>query len=64
LQLLLIDRKNRRAIPHRVERCGYTQVQNPDRPADGLWKLQGKRQVIYAKVNLPECDRIRAARAL
>jgi hypothetical protein len=39
----LMDRKNRRAIPHRMERCGYTQVRNPD-AGDGLWKLRGKRQ--------------------
>ena len=32
------DRKNRRAIPHRLEKCGYTSVRNGKR-ADGQWKI-------------------------
>jgi hypothetical protein len=59
----LTDRRNRRAIPHRMERCGYTQVRNPDAD-DGRWKLQGKRQVIYAKANLSPRDQMAAARRL
>jgi hypothetical protein len=35
----LMSRKNRRAIPHRMERCGYVPVRNP-LAADGLWKVQ------------------------
>jgi hypothetical protein len=31
----LKERKNRRAIPHRLERCGYTPVRNND-ATDGL----------------------------
>lgn len=57
------DRKNRRAIPHRLERCGYVPVRNPD-AADGLWKVGGKRQVIYAAASLDWADRLRAARDL
>ena len=57
----LMDRKNRRAIPHRMERCGYTQVRNPDAD-DGRWNLQGKRQVVYAKANLSLRDQIRAVK--
>ena len=26
----LLDRRNRRALPHRLERCGYTSVRNPN----------------------------------
>jgi hypothetical protein len=44
----LMDRRNRRAIPHRMERCGYVPVRNPF-AKDGLWKLHGARQVVYAK---------------
>jgi len=38
----LSDIKQRRAIPHRLERCGYVQVYN-DNANDGLWKINGKR---------------------
>ena len=59
----LRDRKNFRCIPHRLEACGYVAARN-DSPKDGLWKIDGKRQVIYAKVNLSLRDRIAAARDL
>ena len=39
-------RKNRRALPHRLERCGYVSVQNPDNK-QGVWVLKGERQVVY-----------------
>ena len=57
------DRKNRRAIPHRMERCGYVPVRNPD-AEDGLWKLGDKRQEIYATASFDLADRLRAAREL
>jgi Family of unknown function (DUF5906) len=59
----LTDRKNRRAIPHRLEKVGYVPVRN-EYADDGLWKLNGKRQVIYAKSTLSISDRFRAAREL
>jgi hypothetical protein len=59
----LTDRKNRRAIPHRLERCGYVQVRNDD-AKDGLWKIAGQRQVIYAKATLSVPDRRRAVKKL
>jgi hypothetical protein len=59
----LMERKNRRAIPHRMERCDYVPVRNPD-ANDGLWKFQGRRQVIYAKAKLSPRDQIAAARRL
>jgi hypothetical protein len=40
----LRDRKNRKAIPHRLRDCGYVQVRNDD-AEDGLWKIGGRRQV-------------------
>jgi hypothetical protein len=57
----LMDRKNRRAIPHRMERCRYAPVRNPDAD-DGLWKLHGKRRVVYAKVDMSPREQIAAAR--
>jgi hypothetical protein len=60
----LLDRRNRRSIPHRLERCGYVSVRNPNSTSDGRWKVQGKNVVIYAKLSLSPCDRMTAARAL
>jgi hypothetical protein len=54
------DRKNRRAIPHRLEKCGYVPVRN-DAARDGLWKINGTRQVVYAKSALSVRDRLKAA---
>jgi hypothetical protein len=54
------DRKNRRAIPHRLERCGYVQVRNKG-AQDGLWVINGIRQVIYARNELSTEDRVKAA---
>ena len=56
----LRDRKNARRIPHRLEACGYVAVRN-DGAKDGLWKIDGRRQVIYAKAELSLRDRVRAA---
>jgi hypothetical protein len=53
----LRDRKHFRRIPHRLEACGYVAVRN-DTAKDGLWKIDGKRQVIYAKAELSLRDRI------
>jgi hypothetical protein len=58
------DRRNRRVIPATLEKAGYTNVHNPLRPKDGLWKILGKRQAIYAKTELNFADQIRAARKL
>ena len=59
----LRDRKNARRIPHRLEACSYVAVRN-DGAKDGLWKVGGRRQVIYAKANLSSRDRIAAANDL
>jgi Family of unknown function (DUF5906) len=63
VQLWINDRKNRRAIPHRLERCGYVPVRNAD-AADGLWKIHSRRQVIYAKAELLPRDQYAAAARL
>jgi hypothetical protein len=59
----LRDRKNRRIVPHRFEEAGYVPVRN-DLAHDGLWKVKGKRQVIYAKASLSVADQLREARKL
>ena len=57
------DRRNRRQIPYRFEQCGYVPVRN-DAATDGLWKISGARQAVYAKVDLSLRDRVKAAKAL
>jgi hypothetical protein len=68
----LRDRRNRRAIPHRMEKCKYVPVRNSNAD-DGLWKIwkivrsgqkTGSRQVIYAKATLSPRDRLAAAEEL
>ena len=53
----LNDRKNRRAIPHRFESCGYAPVRN-DTAKDGLWVIGGKRQVVYGRLDVSVGERI------
>jgi hypothetical protein len=57
------DRKNRRIIPPRLERCGYEPVRN-EAAEDGLWKIKGKRQAVYAHRSLSTRERLVAARKL
>jgi hypothetical protein len=63
IQAWLRDRKNRRAIPHRLEKCGFVPVRNGD-AKDGFWKIRGARQVVYGKSAISISDRFRAARKL
>ena len=57
----LKDRRNSRRIPHRFEACGYTPVRNPDAD-DGQWRINARRQAVYARNNLSFRDRLDAAR--
>jgi hypothetical protein len=57
----LRDRRNRRVIPHRLEKCGYVPVRNPD-ANDGIWKVDGQRMVVYAKRDQPLRNQVLAAR--
>jgi hypothetical protein len=59
----LRDRRNARRIPHLLEEVGYIAVRNSG-AKDGKWKLDGRRQVIYARRDLTLRDRIAAAQAL
>lgn len=56
--------KNRRSIPHKLERVGLIPVRNPDAPKEGNFRIQGKRQVVYAQRSLTAAEQIRAAQAL
>jgi hypothetical protein len=59
----LMDRKNARQIPHRLEACGYVPVRNSG-AVDGLWKINDKRKVIYARRELDDNQRLAAASKL
>jgi hypothetical protein len=54
------DRKNRRAIPHRMEQRGYLAVPN-NAAKDKLWVVNKRRQVIYATKTLSPSARFAAA---
>jgi hypothetical protein len=56
----LSERKSRRALPHRLERCGYVAVKNPT-AKDGQWVIGGARQAVYANGRLSAEDRRAAA---
>jgi hypothetical protein len=60
IAIWLLDRRNRRQLPHRLERCGFVSVRNPT-SRDGLWRLDGARQVIYARSDLTLEARLTAA---
>jgi hypothetical protein len=57
------DRKNRRVIPHRLEQCGYVPVRN-DGAGDGYWKINDKRQPVYARKGLTLREQLAAASRL
>jgi hypothetical protein len=59
----ICDRRNRRAIPHRLEQCGYVPVRNTTQK-QGLWIINGKRYAIYAKSELSISLQIKAATEL
>jgi len=63
LALWLKDRKNIKAIPHRLKTAGYVAFRNGD-AKDGMWKIQGKRQVVYVKQELSVPDRQKAVKGL
>ena len=63
LSVWLKERKNRRVIPHRMEKCGYTPTRN-DTSADGLWKINKRRQVVYGRSDVAFRDRVAAIRDL
>jgi len=59
----LEDRKNRRAIPHRLEAVGYIPFRNPH-TKDGHWEVGGVRCVVYVDKRLIPEDAFKAVAAL
>ena len=59
----LSDRKNARVIPHRLKTADYVPFRNAA-AKDGLWKIDGRRQVIYVQQRLSERDRQEAVAGL
>jgi hypothetical protein len=59
----LSDRKNSRKVGHRMGACGYEPMRNGD-AKDGMWKVGGRRQVIYVRQELNERDRHLAAQEI
>jgi hypothetical protein len=55
--------RNRRALPHRLARCGYGVVRNPD-AADGLWRVDGRRCAVYGREEVARDELAAAARKL
>jgi hypothetical protein len=51
----LAERKNRRTIPHRLEKCGYVPFRN-DTAKDGYWVIRGSRQPVYVRKGMAEKD--------
>src|SRR5262249_4188906 len=61
----LTDRKMSRAISHRIQRCGYVATLNRNAlESGGMWKIRGKRVMIYARAELTPDQRYDAACAL
>jgi hypothetical protein len=58
----LLERKNRRAIPHRFEKGGFVPVRSD--ADDGLWVISKRRQVIYARATLSLAEQRREAQKL
>ena len=59
----LTDNKNNRAIPHRMETAGYVPCRYDGRK-DGMWTINKRRKVVYAKVDLDLRSQTIAAQAL
>jgi hypothetical protein len=59
----LADVKDARLIPSRMKTAGYAPHQNKN-AKDGLWKIDGRRQVVYVQKELSEQERQTAALVL
>jgi Primase C terminal 2 (PriCT-2)/Bifunctional DNA primase/polymerase, N-terminal/Family of unknown function (DUF5906) len=60
LGLFLKDRKNRKAVAHRIGAAGYSVVRN-DQAKSGLWVVDSVRKAIYALTSLSVPQRFKAA---
>ena len=59
----LNDSRNRRVISKHMKTAGYESVHNPDSD-NGLWRINGVKQVVYAREEFTVAQRIDAARDL
>jgi hypothetical protein len=60
----LDDRRNRRALPHKLEQVGYGVVRNLEAD-DGLWLIGGKRESVYVRSDIKGIEaRLRAVHQL
>jgi hypothetical protein len=62
-ELLAAKGRTARTIPHRFEECGYAKVRNVNAD-DGLFRVNGKRGVIYARKTLSRREQFEAANRL
>ena len=58
----LRDVSKRGITGHRIADCNYVAVDNPA-AKDGLWKIDGRRQTIYVRLDVPPDQRVDAAMA-
>jgi len=63
LNTWLRDPKNRRRVPGRFEACGYLPVHNTE-VKDKRWVINGRRQIVYGRMDVSASERIAAARKL
>jgi hypothetical protein len=49
-------------VSKRMAECGYVPFRN--KAKDGLWKINGKRQVVYVKKDLPPNAQYQALKTL
>ncbi len=51
----LLDRRNSRKVPHRLEESDYVKFRNAG-ANDGLWKVKGRRVAIYVRKHLSQSE--------
>ena len=57
---VLLDRRNRKMIPRWMEFAGYVVVHNPSNRKEGLWTINKKKMMVYAKAELSPQQRLEA----
>lgn len=58
---MLQDKRQAKALSHKLARSGYKPVLNDADTTKGLWRVGGRRVVIYGRADLPMGDRLDAA---
>jgi Family of unknown function (DUF5906) len=59
----LNDNKSRKAVNHRLEDCGYQVVVNPAAES-GMWNINARRQMVYARSELSSEEQLEAAKKM